>query len=85
MFSYPVYRRVDERLRQPIPGVKSVALRALSPGRLVFQITGSAEASAVAKLLTHESFSGFHLEEIEVNAASIRLTAAALPGAGASP
>ncbi len=85
VFAYPVYRRVDERLRQPIPGVKAVTLRTLSPGRVVFQVTGAIEASALSKLLTTDSFPGFRLEEIEVSAASVRLNAVALPGAGASP
>jgi len=85
VFAYPVYRRVDERLRQPIPGVKSVALHILSPGRVVFRIRGTAEASALAQILTQESFPGFHLEEIEVSAESIRLNAKGLPGLGASP
>jgi hypothetical protein len=85
VFAYPVYRRVDERLRQPIPGVKSMTLRSLSPGRVVFQISGTVEPSALAKLLTQESFPGFHLETIEVSAESIRLNAKALAGSGASP
>ena len=85
VFAYPVYQAVNERLSRPIPGVKAVELRSLSPGRLIFRVTGSIEAEALAKLLLAESFPGFHLEKIEVTPDHIRLTATALPGAGALP